>query len=563
MTVAPAWIEAHCVVPDGFRLGAPFRLYGYQLRFFSKFYLVRGTAKWVPEAPVRAPAFRYRRGLLVGPQKLGKGPHTAAHVCLEGVGPALFAGWAGEDDGYACADHGCPCGWEYPYEPGEPMGMPWPTPLIQITAYSEDQTDNIYDALRPMIEHGPLDDLITHTGEEFIRLPGGGRIDTVTSNAQSRLGQRVTFVPQDEVGIWTKTSGMTKVADTQYRGLAGMGGRASLTTNAWDPAEHSVAQTQWDSTARDIWRQMDVPPPGLSFKVKAHRRKILQAVYPPDTLTRNGGHIDLAAIEAEANDLADRDLPQAARFFGNMFETSAGRAVDPAAWRQLARPERGKPPKGTPIGIGFDGSEVSDSTVLRGCTRDGYSFLIGIWECPFDPVTQKPSTSWRVPRAEVHARVAWAFKQYRVGRMLCDPPRWESEIEAWASKYNREGEDDLVQKYATFSDQRIGRLMDRWMTAIAEGTHTHDGDPDTTAHVENTNKAKLRTRIEQDPDRVLYRPVKASGLVHIDASVSDMLALEAAMTMPEPPSKPATAPAAPPTSAGSDRDLWRPDRLNI
>jgi hypothetical protein len=36
------------------------------------------------------------------------------------------------------------------------MGMPWPTPLIQITAFSEEQTDNIYDALRPMIDDGPL-----------------------------------------------------------------------------------------------------------------------------------------------------------------------------------------------------------------------------------------------------------------------------------------------------------------------------------------------------------------------------------------------------------------------
>jgi putative lipoic acid-binding regulatory protein len=44
----------------------------------------------------------------------------------------------------------------YEYEPGEAMGQAWPTPLIQITATSEEQTDNIYDALRPMIELGPL-----------------------------------------------------------------------------------------------------------------------------------------------------------------------------------------------------------------------------------------------------------------------------------------------------------------------------------------------------------------------------------------------------------------------
>jgi hypothetical protein len=69
----------------------------------------------------------------------GKGPLTASQCCLEGVGPALFAGWAVEGDVYRCRDHGCPCGWEYWYGAGEPMGVPWPTPLIQITAFSEEQ----------------------------------------------------------------------------------------------------------------------------------------------------------------------------------------------------------------------------------------------------------------------------------------------------------------------------------------------------------------------------------------------------------------------------------------
>jgi hypothetical protein len=105
-----------------------------------------------------------------------------------------------------------------------------------------------------MIDDGPLHDLIPKTGEEFIRLPNKGRIDVVTSNARSRLGQRVTFVPQDETGIWTQQTGMIKVAETQRRGLAGMGGRAEETTNAWDPTEKSVAQRTAESKPADIFR---------------------------------------------------------------------------------------------------------------------------------------------------------------------------------------------------------------------------------------------------------------------------------------------------------------------
>src|SRR4051812_19242616 len=144
-----------------------------------------------------------------------------------------------------------------------------------------------------MIEHGPLHDVIRKTGEEFIRLPGGGRIDTVTSSHQSRLGQRVTFVPQDETGIWTESNKMVKVAETQRRGLAGMGGRAVETTNGWDPAESSVAQRTSESQAADIFRFHPQAPAGLSYRNKAERRKIHRHVYS------GSWWVDLDSIEAE------------------------------------------------------------------------------------------------------------------------------------------------------------------------------------------------------------------------------------------------------------------------
>ena len=261
------WIEAHCVIPDGFRKGAPLRLYEYQGRFFRNHYLVKHDAIWDPVRPVLGPAFVHRRSGLVGPQKIGKDPTEAAHICLEGDGPALFAGWAGKDDGWACSDHGCGCGFEYAYDPGEPMGMRWPTALVQVTAVSEDATANTYQALRPMIDDGPLHDRIPKTSEEFIRLPGGGRIDVVTASAKSRLGQRVTFASQGEAGLWYRRDGMigtNGVADTQYRGLAGMGGRAVWHTNTWDPSEESLASTEWDAAAKDVYIQFDRPPSGLS-----------------------------------------------------------------------------------------------------------------------------------------------------------------------------------------------------------------------------------------------------------------------------------------------------------
>lgn len=526
MAVVPSWVEAHCVVPDGFRKGEPFWLYDYQLRYLANFYLVRGAVEFDAENPILAPAFVYRRGLLVGPQKLGKGPHTAAHICVEGVGPALFAGWAGKNDGYACSDWGCGCGWEYAYDPGEPMGMPWPTPLIQITAFSEEQTDNIYDALRPMIREGPLSDVITKTGEKFIRLPGGGRIDTVTSSAQSRLGQRVTFVPQDEVGIWYRLNKMDKVADTQFRGLAGFGGRASLTTNAWDPSENSVAQVQYESKAKDIYRQFTQPPARLSFTNKRERRKIYRIVYPSDTWRVNGGHIDLDSIENEAVDLLERDPPQAERFFGNILRAGHGTAVDPEMWTKLEKPQ--DVPAGTQIGVGFDGSISDDATVMRACTADGYSFTLHSQIRPKGP----KGRGWRVNRQAVHDALADAMERFRVGLVFADPPKWWTELETWADLYG----EDRVLAFDTNQDRRMAPAVDRWLTAISLGEHTHDGDPDITSHILAAQKKKARAKDPDDDSRTLYVLQKPGDGRKIDGAVADVLAFQAAMTMEPAPS---------------------------
>lgn len=541
MFVVPEWIEAHCRIPDGFRKGQPFGLYRYQLQYFGAFYLVKGTVEWDPVNPVLAPAFVYRRGLLAGPQKLGKGPHTAAHVCLEGVGPALFAGWAGKDDGYSCAEWGCRCGWEYPYLPGEPMGMLWPTPLIQITAFSQEQTDNIYDALRPMIETGPLGDVITHTGEEFIRLPGGGRIDTVTSSAQSRLGQRVTFVPQDEVGIWTQFNKMTKVARTQYRGLAGMGGRASLTTNAWDRAERSVAQDEYESSARDVYRQFQQPPKHLSYMNRRERRRIHRIVYPKDTWRENGGHLDLDAIEAEAVDLLAKDPEMAQRFFGNILTRGHGTAVDPQRWAELHDPKR-IVAEGERVGFGFDGSISGDCTALILCTADRHLFVPTftdaegqerptIWERP-----ERAPQGWRMPRLEIVRAWRQLIAYYDMGRWLGDPPKWQVEQEALAEEFG----DEVVLFLDTNQPRRMSAACDRFTTAVGKPGDprdlTHDGNPILTAHVLAMVRKRAYVKVEDPTDgRTRFVFTKGDDGYKIDGGIAAVLALEAADTMPAAP----------------------------
>jgi hypothetical protein len=511
MWVALDWIERHCVIPDRHEKGKPYILADWQAWYFQNFYRVKRNAPLPDEVrpAIGAPAFYYRRAQVVMPQKAGKGPMTAAHVCLEAVGPALFAGWANGGERYRCIDHGCFCGWIYIYEPGEAMGETWSTPLIQITAFSEEQTGNVYDALRPMIDEGPLSDVITRTGEEFIRLPGGGRIDTVTSSNQSRLGQRVTFVPQDETGIWLKQNKMDRVADTQRRGASGMQGRTAETTNAWDPAENSVAQKTAEAalSRKDIFRLHRQAPPSLRFSNKEDRRKIFRYVYA-------GSHwIDIPSIEAECAEIMLHDPAQAERFYGNRIVAGLGTYLDEVLWTTSEKSRIVN--EGTPVTVGFDGSDSDDWTALRCTTQDGFSFT-PVYGPDRRPTYWNPA-EWggEIPRGEVDAAVDEIFRRYKVRRMYVDPHDWESELDNWIVKFGEE----VVIPWATYRIIPMYSALIRFKNDL-KGRATHDPDPVAQAHA-------LRARKGAKPqDR--YVLVKPHQHQKIDILMATILAYEAA-----------------------------------
>lgn len=510
MMIVPSWMESHCVIPDGDFRGDPFLLGDEQLVFVACHYTVKDSAK----RGEKAEAFVYRRSQLVRAQKWGKSPLIAAFVCVEAVGPVLFDGFASDGDVYLCSDHGCGCGWSYAYEKGEPMGRPWATPLIQITATSEDQTDNTYGALRPMIEYGPLADLIPHTGEEFIRLPGGGRIDVVTSKANSRLGQRVTFAPQDETGLWVKSNGGHKLATTQRRGLAGMGGRAIETTNAWNPAEDSVAQRTFEAVAKDINKDFRLPPANLSFGDKRERRKIFQFNYA------GAPWVSIEAVEAEAAELMVKDRAEAERFFGNRIVTADGSWVTEADWASKTAHSVVVAPR-TKVVLGFDGSDNNDSTGIRLETLDFYQFTPTYLSGNDSRPTQWHPAEWggRVPRLEVAAAIDHIMNEYDVIRAYCDPMFWESEIDSWAGKYGD-------RKFIKWHTNRISQMhasLERFRTDInnEDSPFRHDSDETVALHVRN---AVIRARPGEK-----YIVGKPSEHQKIDFLMSSALAHEAAL----------------------------------
>lgn len=531
--VGDAWLERHARVPNGFDRGAQFRQSDWQFWCMANHYRIRPEAEWIPTRPLLNQAFTYRRSLIVGPQKIGKGPWTAGIVALEAVGPAIFGGWAGKGDGYACVDFGCSCGWEYEYVPGEPMGIRHPSPLIQLTAMSEDQVNNVYNPLKAMIRLGPLADVLL-VRDGFIRIvsenedPDLDRIDRVTSSAQSRLGNPISFAVQDESGLATKSNKMRDVYEAQRRGAAGMGGRTIESTNAWNPAEHSVAQTSFESPATDIFKFFRQAPANLSFANKAERRKIFQVVY------EGSPWVSVDSIEAEAAEMMVHDKAQAERFFGNRLVSGDGAYLDVAKWADKARDGRdGRPEpievrKRTKVGLGFDGSDNDDYTGFRLETLQQHQFTPRYGTKDLPTLWRPEDWDGRIPRLEVRAAFDEIHREFEVVRAYLDPPGWATEIDELAADYGEK----VYVRWPTYRVAQMSAALERFRIDVqgADSRFSHDGDVQIEDHVRNA-VVRARGLTIDDGGAMVRRYVLGKPAQHqkIDWLMSSVLAHEAVM----------------------------------
>lgn len=481
------WIEEHCVIPDMDDAGEPYLLTDEMWRFLVCHYRLKPNAtqkRW-------RSAFAYRRSQLVRPQKWGKGPFLAAMICAEAMADVRFAGWDAD---------------------GEPVGRPWPTPWIQVTATSEDQTANVWRALVPMIQLGPLADEIPDTGATRINVGADGLIEPVT-NSGARLGQRITFAPQDEPHQWLESNGGWELAETQRRNLSGTGGRAVETTNAWDPSEQSVAQRTSEARAKDIYRDHKRPPrPNLANK--AERRKALRLVYG-DSMGRNGW-VDIDRIDAEAMELAEKDPGQGLRYYWNIPDAGTGTWMDDEKWKARTAPQA--VPDGTALVLGIDGSDVDDWTAIRAETQDGYQFTPTFGPDRLPTIWNPADHGGQVPRLEVRAAFDELMTRFKVVRVYWDPPYWETEVDDAAGQYG----DKRVVRWETYRDVQMHAACERLIVDVGktDATFRHDGCETTKLHMSNVRKAaRLKGR---------YVLKKASPNQKIDAAVVAVLAHEAA-----------------------------------
>ncbi|MCU1640901.1 MAG: terminase [Nocardia sp.] len=174
------------------------------------------------------------------------------------------------------------------------------------------------------------------------------------------------------------------------------------------------------------------------------------------------------------------------------------------------------PPPGTPICIGFDGSENNDWTALRAETRDGLQFTPRYGPDRRPTIWAPEQWGGRIPRSEVHAAVDEVYTTWAVARGYFDPHDWRSEIGDWSLKY---GEEHVIE----WATNRVSPMYDairRYETDLQTGRIRQDGCSIAATHVGNARKVP-----KPGNKYVLGKPTDHQK---IDVAITSILAHEAA-----------------------------------
>jgi hypothetical protein len=490
------WIEAHLVIPDGYRQGEQYTLTDEMWRFLLHFYRLDPRAEPWP-GPI---GMKHTGGQLRRSQKWGKDPFGAAICWAEALGPTRFDGWNAA---------------------GEPVGKPYPTPLIVNLGTSEEQTDNTWRPLKEMGRRGPLidDPRVREIGETKIDLTSGGKLEPATTSARARLGAPMSFVTLTETHLFTLQGGFRRVAGAVKRNVAGMDGRWLELTNAWDPTEGSEAQVTADSKDADIYVDTIEPKRVEDLDNDEELYQELLRQYG-DSARERGGWVNIKGrIFSECRSLRHMEADRR-RFFLNEIVVGESVFVDPLRWDAHAVDEQLT--AGTAIAVGFDGSKYRDATALIASRlSDGKLFELRIWERP------KDALEWRVPTAEVDQAVRDTFEAYEVAVLFADPYRWQDYLDNWAAKWP-----DRIVEFPTNIEQRMDKAIERFTTAFSGDEIDHDGSEQLTAHAKNAvivkgSKKKPRPGEDELLTTHYLKMAKRGFGLWIDGAVAAVLAHEA------------------------------------
>lgn len=458
---------------------------------------------------------------------------------FEAFGPARFDGWAAGGEVYRDP---WGLGFEYVYEPGEPMGRPVTVPYLRIMATEEGQTGNVYDTIHFNLtdEASPLSQIPgVDVGLTRIILPDGGEIMPSTASSSSKDGGKETWVCFDETHLYN-TPELRRMYATVTRNLRKRKRLAETwyleTTTMFAPGQDSVAERTYEEAEaiRDGRKKR-----GRSRLMYDHRwgecKNLKNEVELRAALIdAYGDAMEWMDLESLVDDFYDlrNDSADGRRYFLNSRTVASDAWMDPDAWAICRRTE--EIAAGELVTLGFDGSIRDDATALTACrVSDGHLQLLGVWEKPEGP----EGDGWQVDRESVDAAVARAFERFEVCGFYADPPHWQDYVDRWTADYGDRLQVRATQarplEWWTNRPTAMEQALDRFMEAVEDRglSHAESLDPDEESE-DLARGATLTRHVLNARRRPMGRNHLGIGKEHakspkkIDAAMAAVLAYE-------------------------------------
>lgn len=454
----------------------PWRFTLEQARFLLWWYAVAPSGR-----------FLYRDGVFQRLKGHGKDPLGACLCLAEMLGPVRVTDWVD----------------------GEPVGGDVSAAWVQTAAVSLEQTKNTMRLMPGLITAEARSRFMIQPGKEQIYALGDERfMQAVTSSPSTLQGARSTFVLMNETHEWLTNNQGHEMAMTISNNVTKSSDGAARTlriTNAPEPGEDSVAERD-----REAWEKVQAGGAidvGLLYdSLEAPPEAPLTPEAAPGVVEAVRGDSVWLRPERIVESILDERNPasQSRRFWYNQVVAAEDAWADPLQWDAIAAPDQLVLPD-EPIVAFFDGSKSDDTTGLVGCRlSDGHVFVIDSWSKP----PGERGKGWIVPRVEVDEVVTSMFESYQVHAYFADPSDtrddegerfWEPFIDDWHQRYGPQLKFWAVQsgdrRHAIAWDMRSKQhqneftaAAERFLTEVAAGRFTHDGDLRLRQHVRNARR---------------------------------------------------------------------------
>lgn len=489
------WIKRNLCHGPGDLLGEPVKDDDEWLAILCRLYQV------FPEGHDRVGRRRFKRGGLSR---------------RKGRAKTEFAAWIAAAELHPRSPVRC-VGW---YKNGQPRGGSVRDPYIPLVAYTEEQGETtIYGALKAILERSKVAKDFDIGLERIMRRDGSGRAEALAAEPSARDGARTTFQVFEETHRWTtprlKRAYQTMMANIPKR-KAGDAWSLEVTT-AYAPGEGSIAEATMehaqavaDGRVRDstlFFSHRQAPDDAEIGTPEGLRAAVVEA----------SGEIcaewsDIDAICAQFDD-PNIDHATRCRLWLNQIVRPTDKAFDATLW--ASRASSATIPDGAVVGLGFDGGRTDDASALVATEiSTGLQELVGLWEKP-----PNVPEGWEVPADEVTAALEECFRRWNVWRAYCDPPYWESIVNAWAGRWG----DKVVVKWYTNHWPKMAFAVRAFRNAMTDGSLSHTGNLDLARHVANAYRRSISRRDETGSPMWVITKERAMSPLKIDAAMAAIL----------------------------------------